>query len=403
MRHIPIIETEPITNPPSTEYERGKWYKRRGYLEKALKSFKEAAQSTPTDKASSGWKEVDLSWLEYGLLSMRMRSFGKSEEAFRTVVQHSGTYVQEALNQWAALLHMQGISDQTIGERLLDETRNFPSSNIMVGRSLFYIGAYPHAAHCFAKQGSLYPDTCIQYVTCLVMTGQVSDAMQFIDSYLRDLTHHLRELPRPRTSEGAQLARIRQLCEWNLNNSIPDRFIAMSETLELARAAVSLNMISIAEHLLTNSGDHAYYALICFLYDEGYRGLAISKLNQLEALPFQEQDSHSLKVCFIAAENLYDQGRYDEAASLLEQLRLTYPGRTEIRFGEAACYLQSALISLSARLEEQYASATARKEIEQYLDNINAALHVVENTNWHTTWSPAQKRRENHSPLSSLN
>ncbi|MGV2686281.1 tetratricopeptide repeat protein, partial [Clostridium perfringens] len=68
MRHIPIIETEPITNPPSTEYERGKWYKRRGYLEKALKSFKEAAQSTPTDKASSGWKEVDLSWLEYGLL-----------------------------------------------------------------------------------------------------------------------------------------------------------------------------------------------------------------------------------------------------------------------------------------------------------------------------------------------
>ncbi|GIO97600.1 hypothetical protein J14TS5_26860 [Paenibacillus lautus] len=403
MRHIPIIETEPITNPPSTEYERGKWYKRRGYLEKALRSFKEAAQSTPTDKTSSGWKEVDLSWLEYGLLSMRMRSFGKSEEAFRTVVQHSGTYVQEALNQWAALLHMQGISDQTIGERLLEETRNFPSSNIMVGRSLFYIGAYTYAAHCFAKQGSLYPDTCIQYVTCLIMTGQVSEALPFIDSYLRDLTHHLRELPRPRTSEGAQLAIIRQLCKWNLNKSIPDRFIAMSETLELARAAVSLNMISIAEHLLTDSGDHAYYALICFLYDEGYRGLAISKLNQLEALPLQEQDSHSLKVCFIAAENLYDQGRYDEAASLLEQLRLAYPGRTEIRFGEAACYLQSALISLSARLEEQYASATARKEIEQYLDNINAALHVVENTNWHTTWSPAQKRREYHSPLSSLN
>ncbi|MFG1733447.1 tetratricopeptide repeat protein [Paenibacillus sp. 843] len=403
MRHIPIIETEPITNPPSTEYERGKWYKRRGYLEKALRSFREAAQSAPTDKTSSGWKEVDLSWLEYGLLSMRMRSFDKSEEAFRTVVQHSGTYVQEALNQWAALLHMQGISDQTICERLLNETRSFPSSNMMVGRSLFYIGAYPYAAHCFAEQGSLYPDTCIQYVTCLIMTGQVSEAMQFIDSYLRDLAHHPRELPRPRTSGVAQLARIRQVCEWNISHSIPDRFIAMSETLELARAAVSFNMISIAEHLLTHSGDHAYYALICFLYDEGYRGLAISKLNQLEALPLLEQDSNSIKVCVIAAEHLYDQGRYDEAASLLEQLRLAHPGRTEIRFGEAACYLQSALISLSARLEEQYSSATARKEIEQYLDNINAALHVVENTNWHTTWSPAQKRRENYSPMSSLN
>ena len=52
----------------------------------------------------------------------------------------------------------------------------------------------------------------------------------------------------------------------------------MSDTIELARA-VSLNMISIAEHLLTHSGEHAYYALICILYDEGYRGLAISKLN----------------------------------------------------------------------------------------------------------------------------
>ena len=158
------------------------------------------------------------------------------------------------------------------------------------------------------------------------MTGQVSVAMRLIDSYLRDSTHHLRELPRPRTSEGAQLARIRRLCEWNINHSIPDRFIAMSDTIELARAAVSLNMISIAEHLLTHSGEHAYYALICILYDEGYRGLAISKLNQLEAPPLEEQDSNCMKVCFIAAEHLYDQGKYDEVASLFEHLEWFIPG-----------------------------------------------------------------------------
>ena len=76
---------------------------------------------------------------------------------------------------------------------------------------------------------------------------------------------------------------------------------------------------------------------------------------------------------------------------MLEQLRLASPGNTEARFGEAACYLQSALISLSARLEENYSSVSARKEIELYLDNINAALHVVESTNWHTAWTPAQK------------
>ncbi|PCL94660.1 tetratricopeptide repeat protein [Paenibacillus lautus] len=403
MRQLPIIETDPITNPPSTEYERGKWYKKRGYLEKALKSFKDAAQSATTDTTSSGWKEVDLSWLEYGLLSMRMRSYGKAEEAFRTVVLHSGAHAQEALNQWAALLLLQGIPDQAICERLLDETSSFPASNIMVGRSLYYIGAYPFASRCFAEQGSLYSDTCIMYVTCLIMTGQTSEAMQFIDSYLRDSTRQPRELPRPQGSEMAQLSRIRQLCEWSVQHTLPDRFIAMSEALELARTAISLNMISIAEHLLADSGERAYYALICFLYEEGYKGQAISKLHQLEALPLQDQDSYSFKVCFIAAEHLYDLGNYDEAASMLEQLRLASPGHTEARFGEAACYLQSALISLSARLEESYSSASARKEIESYLDNINAALHVVESTNWHTTWTPAQKRVETSPTMSFLN
>lgn len=404
MRHIPIIETEPITNPPSTEYERGKWYKRRGYLDKALESFKEAAQSDPTDNTNSGWKEIDLSWLEYGQLSMRMRAFHKSEEAFKTVLHHAGTYAQEALNHWAALLLLQGASDQAIYDRLLVETSRFPASHTMVGRSLCYIGAYPFASLCFANQDSLNPDTCIQYVSCLIITGQLPEAIQFIDSCLHDFNNSQEEHSAPRAAERSHLIRVRQLCEWKWKGTAPDRFIIMSEVLELARTAISLGMISVAEELLTDSSDHAYYALICFLYYEGYRGLAITKINQLEALPLQEHGSYSMNVCYIAAESLYDQGKYDEAASLLERLRRSYPEHTEARFGEAACYLQSALISLSSRLEEQYASEPARKEIEQYMDSINAALHVVESTNWHTTWSPAQKRVEgNSSPMSFLN
>ncbi|KOR88674.1 hypothetical protein [Paenibacillus solani] len=398
MRNIPIIETEPIANPPSNLYERGKWYKRRGYLEQALESFKAATHTTSTDKGSQEWKEVDPSWLEYGLLSMRMRLFAKSEEAFRVVVQHSGTYAQEALNQWAALLLMKGMPDHLICERLLDETRNYNMVPSMVGKSMFYIGAYCYASLCFAKHKVIHPECSIQYAASLVMTGQIAEALQFIDRYGDPIKR-----PSEGTSEAIQLSRIGKLCRWSLTDSIPDRFIFKSETLELARTAISLNMVPIAEGLLPEQDTSAYYALICFLYYEGYRDLAISKMDQLEVLPLDGQDSFSKKLCFIAAENLYIHRKYHEAASLFEQLRLSDPLHEETRFGEAACYLQSTLISLSSRLEAQYASASASQEIKSHMNNVNAALHIVESTNWRTTWSPAQDRIENSKSKSILN
>ncbi|MGG3282491.1 tetratricopeptide repeat protein [Paenibacillus solani] len=403
MRNIPIIETGPIANPPSNHYERGKWYKRRGYLEQALESFKAAAHTTSTDIESREWKEVDPSWLEYGLLSMRMRLFAKSEEAFRIVVQHSGTYAQEALNQWAALLLMKGMPDQLICERLLDETRNYNTAPSMVGKSMFYIGAYRYASLCFAKQKRIYSDSCIQNAASMVMTGQIAEALQFIDHYLHE--HHGDPIKRPnaRTSEAIQLSRIGKLCKWSLADSIPDRFIFKSEALELARMAVSLNMVPIAEALLPEQDTSAYYALICFLYYEGYRDLAISKMGQLEALPLDGRDTFSKKLCFIAAENLYIHRKYHEAASLFEQLRLADPLHEETRFGEAACYLQTTLISLSSRLEAQYTSASASQEIKSHMNNVNTALHIVESTNWRTIWSPAQDRIENSKPKSILN
>lgn len=403
MRNIPIIETVPLANPPSNLYERGKWYKRRGYLEQALESFKAAAHTTSTDKGSREWKEVDPSWLEYGLLSMRMRLFSKSEDAFRIVVQHAGTYAQEALNQWAALLFMRGISDHLICERLLNETRNYNTAPSMVGKAMFYIGAYRYASLCFAKHKVILPDFSVQYAASLVMTGQIAEALKFIDYYIHEHYGDPTKRPTAGTSEAIQLSRIGKLCRWSLTDTIPDRFIFKSEALELARTAISLNMVHIAEGLLTEQDTSDYYALICILYYEGYRDLAISKMDQLEALPLDDHDSFSKKLCFIAAENLYIHRKYHEAASLFEQLRLADPLHEETRFGEAACYLQMTLISLSSRLEAQFTSASASQEIKSHMNNVIAALHIVESTNWRTTWSPAQDRIENSKSRTILN
>lgn len=334
MRNRPIIETELTANPPMPLYERGLWYKRRGYLEQALESFKAAAQTSVSDTDTREGMEVDPSLLEYGVLSMRMRLFDHSEEAFRFVVQHSSMYAQEALNQWAALLLMKGMSDQHICDQLLDETRNYPAGPSMVGKSMFYIGAYRHASLCFGTLRHIHTDIWTPYASSMVMTGHTTEALQFIDQYLHENPDGPIQHADAGSSVAIQLSRIGKLCRWFLSDAIPDRLIAKSETLQLARLAISLHMVPLAESLLPEQDASAYYALICFLYYEGFRDLAISKLNQLDSLPRDHEDGYSKNICFIAAENLYTQQKYHEAASLFEQLRQSDPQHEETRLAK---------------------------------------------------------------------
>lgn len=395
MRHIPFIETEPITSPPSTIYERGKWYERRGYLEEALVSFREAALSSPLNRdqgAQTDWKDSDLIWLEYGLLSMRLRSFQDAERAFRTVLSKKGVYAQEALNHWAALLHAQGSADPDIYASLAREVEGCPNSEAMLGKALNYIGSYSFAAECFSRLDRLSHEQWHMYICSLIRSEHISEALQLMR---RGYNSAERGEGRKELTDRMRKQRIIQLlCERKLNHTQLEASLSLTERIEWADIAVSLGMIDAAEELLSEYGDHAYYALICLLYQEGYKSLAAAKIHALEELPLQDPGVYSTDLIFVAAERLYDQGSYEESAELFAQLRSHRPSFAAARFGEAACYLQSTLISLSGRLERVYASAEARTEIEAYLGKINAALHVVESTGWHTSWSPAQQRND---------
>ncbi|ANY71891.1 hypothetical protein BBD41_04430 [Paenibacillus ihbetae] len=395
MRHIPFIETEPITSPPSTIYERGKWYERRGYLEEALVSFREAALSSPLNRdqgAQTDWKDSDLIWLEYGLLSMRLRSFQDAERAFRTVLSKKGVYAQEALNHWAALLHAQGSADPDIYASLAREVEGCPNSEAMLGKALNYIGSYSFAAECFSRLDGLSHEQWHMYICSLIRSEHISEALQLMR---RGYNSAERGEGRKELTDRMRKQRIIQLlCERKLNHTQLEASLGLTERIEWADIAVSLGMIDAAEELLSEYGDHAYYALICLLYQEGYKSLAATKIHALEELPLQDPGVYSTDLIFVAAERLYDQGSYEESAELFAQLRSHRPSFAAARFGEAACYLQSTLISLSGRLERVYASAEARTEIEAYLGKINAALHVVESTGWHTSWSPAQQRND---------
>ncbi|GAB6929895.1 hypothetical protein JCM10914A_38780 [Paenibacillus sp. JCM 10914] len=392
MRHIPITESEPFQHPPSSKYELAKWYERRGYLTEALESYKDAALSVSCNAdAGTPWEEAELSWLEYGAVSIRMRSYDAAEEAYRTVLQHAGSYAQEALQRWAELLYMLGNKDHVIYSRLLLEIKQYSSRSLSVGLALYHIGSYTLAAHCFAREDRLGQTAHIQHVSCLIINKRLQPALELIDQYTADAyatdSDWSQELLLP-------LHRMRQLCKWRLYGTAPDAATSHDEAIALAEAAVSLGMLQEAEELLADRGEEAAYALICILYLEGYRSLAVSKMDMLEEIPLQGSGPHGIKLCLLISEHLYDQQKYTEAAQVLDQIRQIHPELTAARFGEAACHLQSAMLSLSNRLSSHYRIAPTREVLEQYMAKISTALHIVESTNWHTTWSPAQKRNE---------
>lgn len=390
MRQITDHGIELTANPIWNDFERGQWYERRGLLKEALESYRAAAQRVPAGDPAESQQDIAMIWLQYGQLSMRLRSFSHSESAYEHVVRCGGTYAQQALNQWAALLLEQGLSDRKIYERLADETTNLAVSSEMVGRSLFFIGAYQEASECFQSCDNLELGSGLMYSKCLIRLQQISEALQ--------LLHRIESKPyynngSPANSERQALNQLKLLCKWRLADASSPA-VELHDPLELAEMAIAVGMIPEAERLLSLSGIHASHALICMLYYEGYISEAVSRIKALPELPVKDSGIYSENLCVIAAEVLYDKGNYEEAATLFHQIRRARPSCTVARFGEAACHLQTTIFSLSKRLEASFSSPKLKQEIMQHLDNMVSALHLVESSGWHTTWTPSQKRIE---------
>ncbi|MUG64932.1 tetratricopeptide repeat protein [Paenibacillus campinasensis] len=391
MRQIMLNEIDLTANLIWNDYERGQWYERRGLLKEALESYRAATSRSPDVERSTG-QDTALIWLQYGKLSMRLRSFSNSESAYAHVVQSSNAYAQHALNQWAALLLTQGLSDPEISKHLSGRISGLAASPEMIGCAMFYIGAYREAAECFRGcLDSLGPSGGIMYAKALIRLQQTSEALRLLEQLEN------RQVPSGSSNMNAwqqDLRHLQLLCQWKLAGNSQST-LTLTDPLELAKTAVSVGLIPEAEWLLSLNGIDAGYALICLLYNEGYITEAVSHIEMLGQLPIGDAGIYSEKLCVIAAEVLYDQGKYEEASSQFQQIRQAWPSCTAARFGEAACHLQSALLSLSRRLETSFSSPKLQQEIMEHIDNIVAALNLVDSSGWHTSWTPSQKRVDN--------
>lgn len=392
MRHLINREPEHNTEPPTQDYELGKWHESRGHFEEALKCFKQGAinaiqvnPSSPTDKIGPA-----LSWIEYGRLSARMNKYDEAATSFRQALCFGAPYTSSSLEEWALMLHRQGVSDDDVLNRLMAELSPHSIPPSILGNALTEIGAYKEAVHCFNMAEYKDIPSGIKHVRCLINDGRLNEAL----SLLTHLNNECKSRNWTWDDNRSFINFAIFLCKWRLSGSLPYLPASDDDRSQLAAAALSVGMVAEADYMLASEDDSGKHALICMLYSEGYIDLVESQLKQMIDIPTIDSRSYGTELQFIAAERLYDQGDYDKASEMFENLRLSQPDHTNARFGEAACYLQSALLSLSSRMTRIESSKTVKQQAMEYMQSINAALHIVENTKWHTSWSPAQRRRK---------
>lgn len=391
MRHLINREPEHNTEPPTQDYELGKWHESRGHFEEALKCFKQGAinaiqvnPSSPTEKIGPA-----LSWIEYGRLSARMNKCDEAATSFRQALCFGAPYTSSSLKEWAMMLHRQGVSDDDILNRLLPELSPHSIPPSILGNALTEIGAYKEAVYCYSMAEYTDIPSGIKHVRCLINDGRLNEALGLLTRLNKESTALNRTWDDDRSFINLAIF----LCKWRLSGSLPYLPATNVDRNQLAAAALSVGMVTEADYMLTSEGDSGKHALICMLYAEGYIDLVESRLKQLIDIKMIDSSSYGSELQFIAAERLYDQGEFDRASEMFESLRLSQPEHTNARFGEAACYLQSALLSLSSRMTRIESTKTVKEQALEYMQSIHAALHIVENTKWHTSWTPAQKRR----------
>ena len=378
----------------------GKWHERLGRLQEALECFYQAAVSASgrRESGTARGETAALSWLNYGRLNAKMNKPQDAVAAFRRVLSCQSSYSRQALSEWAALLLDKGESCEAVCLKLSAEASVYQVPVWELGAAFYDVGAYQEAESCFNITESYPLPFKVLHAVCLIRLSRLQEASDLLSRQISSeaLFHGQQKLQR--FAEDALY-----LCRWKLQGERPARSFSPESLVHCSETAVQLGLLAEAEALLNDEGISGQRALIVMLYAEGYVQNAMQHLRALSEQDSEDILSLDAELMFIQAEQLYDQGNYDEAAALFNTIRNSRDSSSRSSFGEAACYLQSSLRSLAKHLQHFNTPSSIREEALKYIEKVNSALHIVENTGWHTSWTPAQRRRQYSSDTSLLN
>jgi tetratricopeptide (TPR) repeat protein len=369
--------------------------------EEALQCF-EIALSTSRDGSSVGKQSYDESmcWLEYGRLLRLLGRNTQAGAAFRQCLTRK-RFAMEALLEIGIILFQMGTNDSEIRLQLTAIATELMEDDILlVAEVLWGLGAYSTAAELYAtcyRQSSITEINQIHYILCLIYINQFQEALTLLSLQAMRSDHVLLMT----ANHMIRATEVKNVCKWclyGMNGGIGMPALSRYEALETAKTAIALGKINEALAILASPTPDEYNELIYTLYKQGYRELAASRIAVMEQLPLNDRSQISLDLCFIAAEIEYDAGNYERAAAIFETIYGTDPNHSPARFGAASCYLQQTKKSLMGRLENTIVGNELFLKIEHHLDKISRALQILNITEWHTIWTPAQERNHAKGP-----
>lgn len=395
-----LLKSQPESS--TLHYKLGIWYRSRGMMNEAAASLEQAL--TYASRSPEGSKEhtfdEPLCWLEYG---KQLRLLGQSSQAaaaFEQCLNHNG-YIIEALVEIGDMLYRAGMTEDDLALRLTAiASASIQNHAIPVAEALRLLGAYHAATEIYAASMQLKgwtENNLVHYILCLIYINQFKEALALL-SRKAMLQERVLLMTAQHTIRVTEVINVCKCCLYGMNGGNGMPALSRYEALETAKTAIALGKIDEALAILSSPTPHEYNELVYTLYQQGYRELAANRIAEMDQLPLYERSQISLDLCFIAAEIQYDTGKYEEAAAIFEAIYSTDPNHSPARFGAASCYLQQTHQSLISKMESCVIGSETFMKIDRYLSNITRALQILNITQWHTEWTPAQQR--NHQATS---
>ncbi|TYP76341.1 glycosyltransferase family 2 protein [Paenibacillus methanolicus] len=386
---------------PDLHYLLGEAYRAQGLLPEALQALRQAA-ACPSDSALYPVEAGCATFRAQTLIGDTLTKLGQLEEAKSAYEQALASHAayKPATLGWAASLEALRIPGTVIAERLLLLVRDLPSGLLLFAEAMLHIGHYRELLNALddAAKHPQEPALTQHLAYAHLHLGHPDKAIE----QLRPL------LESDQTGTILETVRLLALAAWSGGAAIKDEWLwvlphderrhllnierrlwqraqpAASDQQEDVRSwidrAVRAGLLEVAKQLAGSDAALRPYTARC-LYRAGYVHLASGLL-----LNLLEEERLDGDAAADLAELLYDRGHYGEAAPLFE---LAVPAASDrARIGAALSYLHNARSVLHDALYHHPDSPLLRGDLHK----TTASLELLGKLDWHTPWTPAQRR-----------
>ncbi|GGE10104.1 hypothetical protein GCM10011571_09290 [Marinithermofilum abyssi] len=394
-------ETDHLQKHPEFMVLLGEINDRLGLWEEAVHIFQQAAAQTndPAKKANILCQMAEIA-----------EKMGQSDDSQEWLLQGLDAYPHDetALQALARHAAASGAEDSEVRSKL---QVFLPPSSVHhvnpLARTLIHIGAYREAANVLENESELTPEGKQLFAHCLIHGGRYEEALVLLHTLCREISDE--NAITPFHLDIALCAWTKQIAAAPLFDTIhtPNVFTWMDDWIirqkstpcpiserdlfleHWIKRAVGYRMIKLADRF-SQLGQELPLILTHQLYDDGFIHCAADRLHQLKDLRMiDEEGIHRL------AEYFYDQGTFDRAAALWEDLSKQQPKWEKGRIGAALSYFHIANQVLSEIRSPIGKNSTSYWKKRIHIDH---SIQLLNRTGWHTRWTFAQRRNAHWNP-----